>query len=90
MEIEMIAIEGLDSALIGTGLRGTSEVLVYDATKAEVLLQNNGFGTDSLHDFLYSVGIDSLGENAPLFVYLDEDISDEFRNEKRGHLSLVH
>ena len=90
MELEMIAIEGLDAALIGTGLNGSTEVLVYDATKAESLLVENGSGADSLHDYLYTVGIDGLGNSAPLFVYLDDKICDEFSDERRGHLSLVH
>ena len=90
MEVEMIAIEGLDKALIGTGLNGSTEVLVYDAAKAETLLFENGFGAESLHDYLYTVGIDDLGHSAPLFVYLDDKISDEFSDERRGHLYLVH
>ena len=90
METEMIAIEGLSSALIGTGVRGNSEVLVYDALKAEILLQDNGFGEDSLFDYLYSMGINDLGDKAPLFVYLDDNITNELSNETRGSLSLVH
>lgn len=86
----MIAIEGLNEALIGTGFNGSQEVLVYDALIAETLLQDNGCGDGSLQDFLYSVGIDDLGKSAPLFVYLDDEISDEFSNQRRGHLSLVH
>jgi hypothetical protein len=92
MDIEMVCIEGLDEAIIGTGLRGpNSEVLVYDANKANEILLYAGYGEDSLPYFLESLDVDGLGERAPLFIYLDSDVEHDVTEQTgRPSLRLVH
>ena len=91
MEVSMLAVEGLDNACIGTALcSGGREVLVYDATKAEQILIDGGYGEDALYPYLVECGFEELGEDAPIFVYLDEELGYELGSKRRGHLKLVH
>ena len=92
MDIEMVCIEGLDEAIIGTGLRTCdSEVLVYDANIANELLLYAGYGENSLPYFLESLDVDGLGERAPIFIYLDKDVEHDVTEQKgRPSLKLVH
>ena len=93
MNIEMISIDGLDQAIIGTGMRAKErEVLVYDATKCEELLLENGVA-DNLFNFLDSIDIQSLGDRAPLFIYLDSNFEDDKVDDNKGKrpdLRIVH
>ena len=91
MEISMVASEGLDKAVLGTALlKGGKEVLVYDADKAERILFDAGYGDDALYPFLVSCGFDELGEDAPVFVFLDEELGGELSEKRRGGLRIVH
>lgn len=87
----MLAVEGLDKACIGTALcSGGREVLVYDANKAEQILIDGGFGEDALYHYLLECGFEELGDEAPIFVYLDEELGHDLTTKRRGHLKLVH
>ena len=88
----MVCIEGLDDAIIGTGLRSaTAEVLVYDADKANELLLFAGYGEDSLLYFLDSLDMDGLGDRAPFFIYLDSGIEHDVTQQTgRPKLRIVH
>jgi hypothetical protein len=92
MDIEMVCIEGLDEAIIGTGLRSMeSEVLVYDAEKANEILMYAGYGENALPHFLEGLAVDGLGERAPLFIYLDSDVEHDVTGQTgRPSLRLVH
>lgn len=91
MEVSMVAVEGLDKAVIGTALcTGGREVLVYDADKAEQILYDSGYGEDALYPFLVSCGYEELGDDAPIFVYLDDELGSELSQKRRGGLRLVH
>jgi len=93
MELEMIAIEGLDEAILGTGIRTSkSEVLVYDGDVAEEILLHMGYGENSLPYFLESIDLDGLGDKAPMFIYLDNDQNPYDRTTDIGQprLRLVH
>jgi len=91
MEISMIAVEGLDEACIGTAVcSGGREVLVYDATAAERMLVDNGFGGDALFSYLAGCGFEELGLDAPIFVYLDEELGDDLSSKRRGNLKIVN
>lgn len=82
----MVVIEGLDAALIGTGLRTTGrEALVYDADIAQEIL-NEWFPNEkvSLVEFLRSIEIDALGDNAPLFIFRDDDIIEQVRESRKA------
>jgi len=89
--LEMIAVEGLDEAVIGTGLRTTGkEVLVYDANKAQEIIDGYiGEGMD-VTEYLFEIGIDALGDQAPIFVYLDENAEDELRRARRESYGALH
>jgi len=93
MILEMIAIEGLDDAILGTGIRTSkNEVLVYDGDVAEEILLYMGYGEHSLPHFLESIDLDSLGDKAPMFIYLDsdKDLYDRTSNTGQPKLRLVH
>ena len=91
MNIEMISIDGFDDAIIGTGIRALAkEVLVYDANMCEDLLKSNGFSAP-LSNYLESIDVDSLGDRAPLFIYLDSKADDELDEpEGKPDLRIVH
>lgn len=87
----MVTVEGFDSAIIGTGLRATGrEVLVYDANKAQMILNSGMYAGVDIVEYLYGLGIDSLGDNAPIFVFLDDEIVDELGRARKGGFNLVH
>ena len=73
-ETETYVIEGLLEAVIGVGLRekGT-RVLVYDAYSVQNILETSGSEL-SVHAFIEELEQADLGERAPLFVWLDDDI----------------
>ena len=78
-KIRMISIEGMDHAIVGTGISSSGkEVLVYDGNVFEselsirLVLQNL---TDTGH-----------AEIAPLFVYLDKDIGAEAASAADGNV----
>ncbi len=76
---EAYAIEGLYAALVGIGLRESGqEVLVYDAARVERLLESNGSEL-SLWAFIQELDMASLGERAPMFIWLDENLLDGFK-----------
>jgi hypothetical protein len=82
----MTVIQGFDEALIGTGLRTTGrEVLVYDAYIAQDIL-NEWFPNEGvlLVEFLRSIEVDSLGDNAPIFVFRDDEILGEIRAARKA------
>lgn len=82
---EMYAVTGFEEALIGTGMRSPFvEVLMYDGYKAQALLEALGYEDMDLPEYLYSIGLDELGEEAPIFVYLDSGILDECREANAG------
>jgi hypothetical protein len=84
----MIGVKGFDEALIGTGLRSNDrEVLVYDGYIAQWILSQLGYEGITLVDYLHMLGIDELGPEAPIFVFLDDGVLDE-SEQTRGR--VVH
>ena len=84
----MIGVKGFDEALIGTGMRSSShEVLVYDGYRAQWLLSELGYGELTVIEYLHMLGIDELGPEAPIFVFLDDGVLDE-SEQTRGR--VVH
>ena len=87
----MIAIDGFEDALIGTGMRTTSlEVLVYDGYKAQELLNEFGYNDVDISEYLRLLGIDELGNKAPLFVFLDDEVRHELEQARAGRPRLYH
>ena len=83
----MLAIDGLDSALIGTAVRDGQEVLAYDASIVSDLLEDMGYDDFEVEDFVEAVG--KMGRDSPVFIYLDREIRDEIAYFRRGQLRLV-
>lgn len=68
--IEVIALTGLDAAIIGTTAIGDREVLAYDFDKCVALLSE--MGHDEFYIEEYVAGVQSAQvEGAPVFIYLD-------------------
>ena len=87
---EAYAVEGLLEALIGIGLRESGqEVLVYDAARVEELLQSRGYEL-SLWAFIQELEIADLGERAPMFVWLDDDLKNEITGGTTGGKYRLH
>lgn len=75
----MISIEGMDHAIVGTGIGASGEeVLVYDGRLFELDLS-----VDSVLENLADNGYSGI---APLFVYLDEDIGAEVASSNAGRV----
>ena len=88
VKVQMIAIDGLDSAVIGTGYRDGNEVLAYNGDLALALAHQMGFEVEYLEEFLEIIGAHELGEYAPVFVFLDAEVAEEVERAKRDHRSL--
>lgn len=82
LDIEVIAINGLDSAIIGTTVRNGREVLAYDYDKAVAIIVGNGHDIEYAEKFIEEAAR-FHEEGGPAFVYLDvqEDIYDNFPPE---------
>lgn len=81
-DIEVIAITGLDSAIIGTTVRDGQEVLAYDYDKAVAIIVSNGHDVEYAEKFIEEAA--RYHENGgPAFVYLDveEECYDTFPPE---------
>jgi len=75
----MISIEGMDHAIVGTGIGASGEeVLVYDGRLFERVLS-----VDSVIENLSDNGYSDV---TPLFVYLDEDIGAEVASSNNGRV----
>lgn len=90
LKVEVFAIEGFDEALIGTAYRGGHEVLVYDGYIAELIIASLNPKATSLHDYLVSIRLHELGERAPVFVFLDEEVIGELNDSIREPGTPVH
>ena len=71
-DIEVVAIQGLDAAIIGSTVRNGVEVLAYDYDKAITVLMSSGYSAKYAEDFIAEVSEKDF-EGAPAFVYLDND-----------------
>ena len=75
----MISIEGMDHAIVGTGIGASGEeVLVYDGRLFELDL--------SVDSVLENLADNGYSDIAPLFVYLDEDIGAEVASSNAGRV----
>ena len=72
LDIEVVAIEGLDDAIIGTTVRNDREVLAYDYDKAIAIIMAKGHTEQYAEEFLVEVASTEF-DGAPIFVYLDND-----------------
>lgn len=90
-KVQVFAIEGFDEAIIGTAYRNGHEVLAYDGWAVEAILAGLGAKEGSLEEFLRMIRVHELGDQAPVFVYLGDDIvGDGHGSTERGPGSSVH
>jgi hypothetical protein len=87
---QVIALEGFDQAVIGTAYRGGNEVLVYDGHLAEAIVRSLEGEAATLEDFLTKISLSKLGDRAPVFVYLDEDLFGDDDEILAGPGTSVH
>ena len=71
-EIEVIAIEGLDAAIIGSTLRNGREVLAYDIDKAVEILVSHGYSAEYAEEWIEEMCSNEF-EGSPAFVYVNEE-----------------
>lgn len=70
-DIEVVAITGLDGAIIGTALRGAREVLAYDFSKTVDILLYQGYSEREAEDYVAGLAEKEF-DGAPIFIYIDE------------------
>jgi len=86
-EIEVVAIQGLDAAIIGTAERDGIEVLAYDYDKAFLLVVQEGYSEESAEKYLAKM-MATVFEGSPVFIYLDND--QEFYGSSTPAGTIVH
>lgn len=89
-KVQVFAIEGFEAAIIGTAYRGGHEVLVYDGYVAEAIIATIEPKAQSLHDYLTKISLHKLGDQAPVFVYLDDEVVGELTDSIREPGTPVH
>lgn len=83
---EMIALDGFEGAILGTGTRdGEHEVLVYDARAAAELFESINPEVD-IHIYLEYLKAVGEGQRSPIFVYLDETVSADVASKQRKNI----
>ena len=71
-DIELLAIEGLDAAIVGTAVINGRDVLAYDYKKTVEILVSAGHSDEYAEEWIAEVAsIESYG--APAFVYFEND-----------------
>jgi len=69
-EIEVLALSGLDEAIVGTTLRNDREVLAYNYDIAVAIIMAKGHTEEYAEDWIAEVSSDKF-DGAPAFVYFD-------------------
>ena len=85
--IEMVGLIGFEEAIIGTALRGSHQVLAYDAELVVSMLDEFDTSVKDLSGIGELFDLSSLGEQAPIFIYLDKTVIDEVQ---RGRVLQQH
>ena len=85
--VKVIALEGLDSAIIGTCSRdGKNEVLVYRADIAHGLLKKTGLSSDEANAVVEGNRFLEHGDDAPIFVHVNNSMVGQVEYENQGHI----
>tara|TARA_X000001036_G_C20651320_1_gene795109 strand:- start:334 stop:612 length:279 start_codon:yes stop_codon:yes gene_type:complete len=69
-DIEVLAITGLDDAIIGTTLKNGREVLAYDYDKAVAIIQKAGYSEELAEAWLDKATNEEF-DGSPAFIFLD-------------------
>ena len=87
MEIEVVAIDGLDAAIIGTTVRYKQEVLCYDYDKCVAIIIAQGYSVEYAEEYVDRLSSQDF-EGAPAFVFFDND--QEFYGSSLTEGATVH
>lgn len=71
-DIEVVAINGLDDAIIGSTVQYGVEVLAYDYDKAVAIIMASGHTEQYAEEFIGKV-MSQIDEGTPAFIYIDND-----------------
>ena len=72
VDIEVLAIEGLDDAIIGSTIRNGREVLAYNYDKAVNLIIAAGHSKEYAEEWIAEVSSKEF-DGAPAFIYVDNN-----------------
>ena len=86
-DIEVVAIDGLDAAIIGTTMRDGREVLAYNYDLAVITIIDKGHSKEYAEEWIADVAEENF-DGAPVFVYMDND--PEFYGSSSSARSTVH
>ena len=79
--VKVIALEGLDEAIIGTCSRdGENEVLVYNADLVKKYLKGTGLSTEDVLEIIEGSRFSEHGAFAPVFVHMDTELAKKIDN----------
>ena len=71
-DIVVMAINGLDAAIVGSTVRNGREVLAYNYDKAIAIIISNGHSEEYAEEWIADVASRDF-DGAPAFVYFDDD-----------------
>ena len=86
---EYVALSGLEDAVIGVAIRNGVDVLVYDAYIVDALLISSDCEVTTAEEYWLLNDVQSLGEEAPLFIYIDYELRNDLKAE-RDESRVVH
>lgn len=81
--MEVFVLDGLDDAILGTAVCNGVEVLVYNGFVVEKILEVNDFDVQTVPELFDYYEMHELGEYAPIFMYVDEDIAGIIKDAKQ-------
>jgi hypothetical protein len=70
--IEVVVIDGLDEAIVGSALVNDREVIAYNYDKCVALIVEAGNTLEHAQEFLKEITSQEF-EGAPVFIYFDEE-----------------
>ena len=71
-DIELIAVHGLDNAIVGTCVTRGHEALCYNFDKCVEVITEQGYPEEEAALFVQSLAVSDV-EGAPVFVHFNED-----------------
>lgn len=85
--VEVVVIDGLDDAIVGSALVNDREVLAYDYDRCVEIIVAAGNSAEHAKEFLKEITSHEF-EGAPVFIYFDEET--EFYGSSVPTGSTVH
>ena len=82
----VVALDGLDDAIIGTCSRGgdDTEVVAYDFSKVITAFEDLGWTDEEIGEWMIELKEAIPPHSMPVFVYLDETVANDIRAQKGG------